>query len=137
MRKGRALKTRALFFSPGAMTSERAIHLLRIYTQNECIKPSHDGRKADIALWKYRWDMYKYGESAYIQVVVREVIVRIRNNPDKAPMDVVHDYICWLDDIRLHSKSRHTHKFTRNMIWICDNLQQYLHKHDQEEEKRL
>lgn len=80
--------------------------------------------------------MYKTGERSYVRGVVNEVIARIRQNPDQDPLIVLHQFILWIDSIRtLTGGQQITNEFTRNVTWICDNLEQYLWEHESEEEK--
>lgn len=75
--------------------------------------------------------MYEFGEKSYTRSVVREMIQRIKASPDEQePLMVVHQFIRWIDDIRLNNGNPIKNEFIKNVIWICDNLEQYLWEND-------
>ena len=82
--------------------------------------------------------MYKTGERSYVRGIVNEVIARIKQNPDQDPLTILHRFILWIDNVRtLTGGQQITNEFTKNVTWICDNLEQYLWEHESEEENHV
>lgn len=82
--------------------------------------------------------MYKTGERSYVRGVVNEVIARIKENPNQDPLAVLHQFILWIDGICSPKDGQPiTNEFTKNVVWICDNLEQYLWEHESEEENHV
>lgn len=99
---------------------------MRRYRQKELERPEHYSLAA--------WSMYEFKEKSYTRSVVREMIVRIKAAPENQDaMKTIHDFICWVDNIRLTENNPIKDEFVGNVVRVCDNLNQYLGESEEEE----
>ena len=92
---------------------------MRRYRQAELSEPKHYSFA--------KWTMHEFGERSYTRSVIAHLIERIKRSSDESdPLTVVHDFICWMDTIRMNGNHPIKNEFVTNVIWIADNLEQYL-----------
>lgn len=74
-----------------------------------------------------KWSMYEFGEKVYTQYIVGEFIKRIRDAPPSAhPLDIIHKFCYWIDDIMIDSQNPITKQFTKTVYRIATDLYEYL-----------
>jgi len=123
--KGLELSMRGLFpFVLMSMTKERAISLLRRYRQEELSPPEH--------YCLATWTMRKFGYNIYARYLSEEMIRKIKSVPEtENPVETIHRYICWIDEIRVNRGNPITDRFVGDVICIADSIQQYLGEHEE------
>lgn len=88
--------------------------------------------------------MFAIGEKAYVNAVVEEMIDRIRSAPeDQSPLLTIRHFIYWIDYFGRSDGASFGHpvknnkvqnEFIKNVVWICNNLEQYLGDNEEEQQ---
>ncbi|MEG2624361.1 MAG: hypothetical protein RSC06_15840 [Clostridia bacterium] len=104
------------------MTKERAVSLLRRYRQEELSPPEH--------YCLAERTMQEFGYNVYAGYLSGEMIRKIKSAPEtENPIETIHHYICWIDEIRVNNGNPITDRFVGNVISVVDSIQQYLGEH--------
>lgn len=100
---------------------------MRRYRQTELTKPDHYSLAEPKHYSFMSWTMHEFGEVSYTKSIVIYLIEKIKSAPESEdPLKTIHDFINWIDEIRMNQKNQMKDDFVGTVMRIAEDLEQYL-----------